>query len=200
MPIIGVGVDPAVTYTEDSNETGIISGGLDKYGHVYIFSDASLKAPPTDKLIDGEMVTGWASVVDDEYETYQANFVVGEVNNGGDLVESVVTQHNPNMNYEAVRASRGKYTRAEPIARLYEKGLVHHVRSADLQHLEDQMVNWIPGENKVEARRQGKKSDSPDRIDALVWLIWKLKIDRGIGVGSRVLADRKKWEPLFYAS
>jgi phage terminase large subunit-like protein len=91
----------------------------------------------------------------------EANVIVGEVNNGGDLVESNIKAVDSKIPFKAVHASRGKTIRAEPISALYEKGKVHHFGT--LPQLEDQMCEWVPGVEK-----------SPDRIDALVWAITKL--------------------------
>jgi phage terminase large subunit-like protein len=87
------------------------------------------------------------------------------VNNGGELVERNVRALDASIAFRAVRASRGKYTRAEPVAALYERGMVHHLGS--FQQLEDQMCSFVPGST----------DRSPDRLDALVWAITDLVID-----------------------
>jgi phage terminase large subunit-like protein len=95
--------------------------------------------------------------------------IVGEVNNGGDLVERNIKAVDLKIPFKAVHASRGKAIRAEPISALYEQGKVHHFGT--FPQLEDQMCEWVPGIEK-----------SPDRIDALVWSITKLtegSIQRG---------------------
>jgi phage terminase large subunit-like protein len=91
--------------------------------------------------------------------------VIAEVNNGGDLVESILRNIDPTVSFTAVRARRGKVLRAEPISALYERGLVHHVGNAvNFNELEDQMCSY--------AGEIGEKS--PDRLDALVWALTEL--------------------------
>jgi phage terminase large subunit-like protein len=149
---IVVGVDPAVTSGEDSNETGIIVAGLGVDGHGYVLDDRTLRAKPAE----------WAAAVAMAYEEWKADRVVAEVNNGGDLVETVLRAAEKNVSYKAVRAARGKFTRAEPVAALYEKGLVHHV--GHFAALESQLTDWVPG------------MDSPDRLDALAWSLTELML------------------------
>ncbi len=152
---IVVAIDPAVTHTEDSDETGIVVGALTRSGHVVILDDLSCKQSPL----------GWAKVAIAAYRSRRADRIVGEVNNGGDLVGQNIRGVDPNVNFRAVRASRGKYIRAEPAAALYEQGRVHHVGA--FPALEDQMTGWTPLGNQK----------SPDRLDALVWLLTELVID-----------------------
>jgi len=142
-----VGVDPAVTSGSSSDETGIVVAGIASDGQIYVLADNSLKGTPAE----------WCSRVVSTYHDHKADRVVAEVNNGGEIIESMLRNIDRNIPYEAVRASRGKQIRAEPIAALYEQGRVHHV--GRFPRLEEQMCNWIPGEK------------SPDRMDALVWAI-----------------------------
>lgn len=152
-----IGVDPAVTNGENSDYTGVVIAGRwhnkrtdkDEY---YVFDDHSVKASPND----------WAKVVANAYVDYSADRVIVEVNNGGDLVESLLRRTDPTISVECVRATRGKIVRAEPIASLYEQGLVHHVGEFPL--LEDEMCNYTGAD--------GEKS--PDRMDALVWALTAL--------------------------
>ena len=95
-------------------------------------------------------------------ERHGADCLVAEVNQGGDLVESVIRQLDPMVSYKSVRASKGKAARAEPVAALYEQGRIHHVGM--FAELEDQLCTWVPGE------------DSPDRLDALVWAFTNLMV------------------------
>ena len=88
--------------------------------------------------------------------------MIAEVNNGGDLVETVIRGIDASVSYSAVRATRGKILRAEPISALYERGLVHHV--GEFQALEDEMCNYTGA----------SEEDSPDRLDALVWALTEL--------------------------
>lgn len=146
---IVVGVDPAVTSNSDSDETGIVIAGR-RGDDGFVFDDSTVRASPNE----------WAQVVVTAYKRWNADRVVAEVNNGGDLVTSVMHNIDRNLPVEAVRATRGKIVRAEPIAALYEQGRIHHV--GDFAKLEDQMVNYNP----LYATRL-----SPDRLDALVWAL-----------------------------
>lgn len=151
---IVVAVDPAVTSGEDADDTGIIVGGLGCDGHVYVVDDATCHESPDT----------WARVAVSCYHRHHADRVVGEVNNGGELVEAVLRTVDASIPYTAVHASRGKRVRAEPIAALYEQGRVHHV--GGFEALEDQMVGWTPDAD-----------ESPDRLDALVWMVTDLVVE-----------------------
>lgn len=165
-----VGIDPAVTSNKKSNETGIVAAGRGADGHYYVLDDCSLKASP-DK---------WAKAAIATYHKSKADKIIGEANNGGDLVEHILRTVNKDIPYEKVHASRGKQTRAEPISALYEQGKVHHVGT--FSELETQMTDWSPQEDKY----------SPDRVDALVWTISELVGDStyygDIRIGVRELA------------
>jgi phage terminase large subunit-like protein len=147
---IVVGVDPAVSGGEESDETGIIVDGMAATGHCYVLADVSVRGSPHT----------WALAAVRAYHKWQADRMIGEVNNGGDLVEVNIRTVDPGIAYKAVHASRGKLIRAEPIAALYEQGRVHHVGAFPV--LEDQMCEWIPGEK------------SPDHMDAHVWAMTEL--------------------------
>lgn len=147
-----VGVDPAVSAGEGADETGIVVVGLGVDGHGYVLADASCRMSPD----------GWARRAVEAYRRHAADRIVAEVNNGGDLVERVLRVVEPTVAYRAVRASRGKQTRAEPVAALYEQGRVHHVGT--LPDLEDQLCSWAPD----------AYDGSPDRLDALVWALTEL--------------------------
>lgn len=151
-----VAVDPAVTANEDSDLTGICVAMLTSSLHVIVFKDLSCIETPL----------GWAKVTNVAYNFHHADRVVGERNNGGDLVESNVRTVNPNISFKKVWASKGKYIRAEPVAALYEQGRVHHVESS-LEFLEDEMCSWTPQSDQK----------SPSRMDAMVWAVWELLID-----------------------
>jgi phage terminase large subunit-like protein len=147
---IVVAIDPAVTATEESSETGIIVAGLADNGHAYVLEDRSGRLSPDT----------WAKRAVFAYHDHKADRIIGEQNNGGDLVRHAIQTVDPNVSYKAVIASKGKHTRAEPVAALYEQGKVHHI--GVFPQLEDQQCTWRPGE------------DSPDRMDALVWAITEL--------------------------
>lgn len=160
---IVVGVDPAVTSDVKSNETGIVVAGIAADGHCYVLEDASLRGSPL----------AWATAIKRVYDQYQVDRVVGEQNNGGELVEANVRTVDPLISYRGVWASRGKQTRAEPISSLYEQGKVHHVGAFPL--LEDQMCDWAPDSG----------DPSPDRMDALVWALTALTQNPQSGVSVR---------------
>ena len=153
---IVVAIDPAVSSGESSNETGIVVVGLGTDGHAYVLDDLSGRYTPYE----------WARKAVTAYHDKRADRVVAEKNQGGALVESNLRTVDPRIPYKGVTASRGKQTRAEPIAALYEQGRVHHV--GYFAALEDQMVCWEPG---------APGADSPDRVDALVWGITELVLD-----------------------
>lgn len=150
---IVVGVDPKASAEADS-ETGIVVAGLGTDGHGYVLADASLDDSPEQ----------WARRVVHVYHDWKADRVIAEANQGGDMVTSVLRTVDRNLSITPVWASRGKQTRAEPIAALYEQGRVHHVGA--LPTLEEQMCSWVPGDR------------SPDRMDALVWALTAL-FERG---------------------
>ncbi len=142
-----IGVDPAATGGDDADLTGIVAAGLGRDGRGYALGDYSLRGSPD----------AWARKVVWAFEKHKADRVIVEVNNGGDMCESVLRHVAPNLPITQVRASTGKWARAEPIAALYEQGRIAHVGS--FPELEDQMCDYVPGEGKR----------SPDRMDALVW-------------------------------
>lgn len=148
---IVVGVDPPGGATE----CGIVVAGLARNGHGYVLFDGSLQASPG----------VWGQTVVDLYNNWEADRVAGEANFGGDMVENTVRTAvgGQKVAYTAVRASRGKEVRAEPIASLYERGLVHH--AGTFSRLEKEMVQWEPGDSK-----------SPNRMDALVWALTELMV------------------------
>jgi phage terminase large subunit-like protein len=157
MKRIVVAIDPAVTSSADSDETGIVVAGLDDMGHFHILDDVSGKMPPD----------SWAKLAVQCYYKWEADRVIAEVNNGGDLVERVIRTFDTNIPYTAVTASRGKMIRAEPISALYEQRKVHHIGS--FPELEDQMCSFI-----------GQRKPSPDRLDAMVWALTHLSQTGGV--------------------
>ena len=148
---IVVGVDPAVSSGSEADETGIVTVGRDRNRHFYVLSDASMAGRPTE----------WARRVIAEYHRFRADRVAGEVNNGGELIETVLRSVDADVSFRAVRAMRGKIERAEPVAALYEQRRVHHLGRFPV--LEEQMTTFRP-----------ESSDSPDRLDALVWAVTTL--------------------------
>lgn len=150
---IVVAVDPAVTNTESSDDHGIIVAGV-AGNEGYVLEDGSRKGSPME----------WARRAIALYDHYQADAIVIEVNQGGDMVAQTLRSVRNNISIIEVRASRGKHVRAEPIAALYEQGRIHHVGS--FSELEEQMTLM------TSAGYEGE--DSPDRVDALVWAFSKL--------------------------
>ena len=150
-----VAVDPAVSSNPRSDETGIVVAGVDRSDHFYILADRSGRLSPK----------SWAERTYALYREFEADRVIGETNNGGDLVKEVFrnTALNKLVRFRSVTASRGKIARAEPIAALYEQDRVHHV--GIFQDLEDQMCTWTP---------RSPRRVSPDRMDALVWAVTDL--------------------------
>jgi phage terminase large subunit-like protein len=142
-----VAVDPAVTSNPGSDETGIIGAGLGADGHGYVLDDKSMRGSPG----------AWARAAVALFHKIRADHIVAEVNNGGELVATVIHSVDSNVPVVSVTATRGKVTRAEPVSHLYEQMKVHHVGT--FPELEDQQCQWVPGEDE----------NSPDRVDALVW-------------------------------
>lgn len=149
---IVVALDPSVTSTEESDECGIIVAGLDENDRGYVLADLSKRCSPDE----------WARIAVEGFHKWKADRIIGEANNGGDLIELVLRTVDPNIPYTKVHASRGKYTRAEPVAALYEQGKVSHVGGFPM--LEDEMCTWTPGDK------------SPNRMDALVWAVSELML------------------------
>lgn len=160
---IVVPVDPAVTSKATSDETGIVPVGRDHRSpaHFYVLDDVSGIMTPN----------GWGVAAVAAYKNLDADRIVGESNQGGDLVESNIRNVDANVSYKSVHASRGKARRAEPIAALYEQGRVHHV--GFFAKLEDQMCDFDP--------KESNPNPSPDRMDALVWGLTELAEKAGGG-------------------
>ena len=149
-----VSVDPAVTNTENSDEHGIIVAAITDDQRGVVLEDASIAGSPSD----------WAKRAVSLYRSYQADGIVIEVNQGGDMVAHTLRTIDPTVNIIEVRASRGKHVRAEPISALYEQGKISHVGS--FPELESQMTQMTT---------TGYEGDgSPDRVDALVWAFTEL--------------------------
>lgn len=160
--MVVVAVDPAITSTTESDETGIIAAGITRgpggVPECYILEDASNIYTPIE----------WGNKAVELYNRYNANFIIGETNQGGDLVRRNigVSANNIPIMVRTVHASNGKVTRAEPISNLYAQGRVFHVRN--FRTLEDQMCSF-----KSNFNRQSE-GYSPDRVDALVYAVTAL--------------------------
>jgi predicted phage terminase large subunit-like protein len=150
-----VAIDPAATSKDSSDETGIVVAGLGADGRGYVLADRSGRFKPD----------AWARRAVEAFHEHRADRIVAEGNQGGEMVAHVLTTVEQGLPIRIVHATRGKLTRAEPIAALYEQGRVSHVGS--LPQLEDQLCTWTPG------------GSSPDRLDALVWALTELMLGRG---------------------
>jgi len=161
-----VAVDPAVTGGAASDECGIVVAGVVCEGEpqnwrAYVLEDATVRGGPSD----------WARAAIAARDRHGAERLVAEVNQGGDLVETVLRQVDPLVPFRGLRAGRGKGLRAEPVAALYEQGRVKHLRG--LGALEDQMCRMTV--------RGYEGRGSPDRVDALVWALHELVIEPASG-------------------
>lgn len=169
-----VAVDPQASAPPDEDagddtappgaETGIVAAGVDARGEGYVLADRSGRLSPAE----------WGERAVLLHDELRADAIVGEVNNGGAMVEHVIVaaaeklyrekkRPTPRVVFRSVTASRGKETRAEPIAALDEQGRIHHV--GVLSALEDQCSTWVPG------------GRSPDRLDARVWALSVLMLE-----------------------
>ena len=156
---IVVAIDPPASSGHRSDACGIVAAGIAKDGHGYVLADAT-----AERLTPAR----WARRAVDLFHRLEADRIVAEVNQGGDMVEAVIRQADENVPVEKVRASRGKWTRAEPVASLYEQGRVKHVGA--FPELEDEMCDFGLG-----GLSSGR---SPDRVDALVWALSALMLTK----------------------
>ena len=154
MSRIIVAVDPAVTANEQSDETGIVIAGIGVDGFGYVLDDRSCRMSPD----------GWARRAAQAYHEYSADRLIVEDNQGGEMVEFLLSTVDPTVPIKRIRASRGKRLRAEPVAALYEQGRVHHVGT--FSELEDQMASFT-----------GDGGENDDRVDALVHALTEVMLD-----------------------
>nr|WP_202462513.1 terminase family protein [Streptomyces sp. SID8374] len=162
MTRIVVAIDPAAKGGGESDEMGIIVAGLgeayipDRNGfarrHGYVLDDLSGRMSPEECMRRAAQA----------YHAWKADRVIAEVNNGGDWIGLAMRQTDPTVNYDTVTATRGKATRAEPVAAIFDQLAAHVVTS--FPQLEEQLTTWVPGD------------DSPDRLDAMVWALTKLML------------------------
>jgi len=155
-----VAVDPSTSSADGADETGIVCVGLgrdnDGYARGYVLADRSLRGTPEE----------WAKAAVRLYRENQADYIVAEKNQGGEMVTAVIKAIDRSVPVRLVHASRGKIIRAEPISALYEQSRVHHCGRFD--KLEDQMCTFSV--DNIRANGFG----SPDRVDALVWGLTEL--------------------------
>lgn len=156
---ICIAIDPAVSADENSDLTGIIAAGVLDDDTADVLEDASGRYKPHE----------WASKVGKLFRKYKADMVIGEVNNGGDLVEHTLrtTPGGLALPFRSLHSSRGKRLRAEPVGALYEQHRIFHTQR--FEELEEQMVTFNPEEG-----------ESPDRVDALVFALTYLIVERRI--------------------
>lgn len=148
-----VGVDPGISSEERAAETGIIVAGIGYDYEGYLIDDVSVRGRPQQ----------WAERVVKAYYDHEADEVVAEINQGGEMVAFTIATVDPNVPVKVLHVHRGKRTRAEPVAALQEQGRIHHVGM--FAKLEDQLCTWLPGER------------SPDRLDAYVHALSELMLD-----------------------
>ena len=166
-----VAIDPAGTHKPKSDQTGICVAGLGDDGEYYVLHGYGYRLSPQ----------GWATRALDLYDQYEADRIIGEVNNGGEMVESTVRNVREEAPFTQIHASRGKALRAEPIAALYEQNRVHHVGIHP--ELEEQMCTF-PVANEHD-----------DIIDALVYALTELSGESDPAVTSSmfgVIAGRRQ--------
>jgi len=161
-----VAVDPPVTSRKTSDACGIIVAGLTP-------GETPTATVLADWSVQGASPQAWAERAVAAYHYHKADRLVAEVNQGGDMVEAIVRQIAPNISFKAVRASRGKAIRAEPVLAFYETDRVKHLRETThpLARLEDQMCAFAPSGFRGDTK-------SPDRVDALVWAITELLLTK----------------------
>lgn len=172
---ICVGVDPHVTDPNEApnpdalDSTGIVSVGRAKATlngipgwHYFIISDRTTAKGPLQ----------WAKAVNQCHEDCEADYIAAEVNQGGDLVVLNIRSVNQTLRVKKVRATRGKALRADPVVSLCEQGRLHMV--GQFPDLEDEMTGWVPG----------LSTESPNRLDAMVWAVVSLMVKRDVQIGS----------------
>jgi phage terminase large subunit-like protein len=162
-----VGIDPPASSRVGADACGIVAAGISEGGIVYVLEDASAQ---------GLSPSAWANRAIALYRRHEADAIVAEVNQGGDMVRAVLRQVDATVAVKEVHATRGKWLRAEPVAAMYAQGKVKHA-GPPLAALEDQMCDFGLGGLSGGA--------SPDRLDALVWAVTELTL-RGQGGGPRI--------------
>lgn len=162
-----VGVDPSVSDSPNADECGIVIAARAADGRGYVLGDRSVRAHPSD----------WARRVVQASRDFGGAYIVAEENQGGELVRQNIRSVDPYAGVQLVRAKFSKQLRAQPISTLYQEGFISHV--GRFPELERQMTSWVPGD-----------SDSPDRLDALVYALASLFPATGV-IGQMKLSDRR---------
>ncbi|WP_299711792.1 terminase family protein, partial [Tardiphaga sp.] len=163
---IVVAVDPPVSSGKRADSCGIVAAGIAESGIVYIVADDTVSSVTP---------AAWANKAIALWRRLDADALVVEINQGGEMVRSVINEVDPGVPVTSVRALRGKWLRAEPVATLYEQGRVKHAGA--FAALEDEMCDF--------ASSGLSSGRSPDRVDALVWAVASLALGRR-GDGPRV--------------
>lgn len=153
---IVVGVDPATTNNADSDETGIIASAVDYKEHGHVLADSSGRYTPD----------GWARAALGLYYDLNADCIVAESNQGGEMVAHTIRTIDRNAPVKLVHAKRSKQARAEPVAALYEQGRITH--TDNFEALEGELISWIPDTGE----------ESPNRLDAMVYTFHELILSR----------------------
>lgn len=161
-----VSIDPSTTDNPGSDECGLVVAAKDEFDRGVVLEDASKKMS----------TKAWAQAAVNLYHEHEANRIVAEVNQGGDLVSDAIHNIDSNIKVVKVHASKSKKARAEPVAMLYDQGKISHAQG--LAKLEEEQTTWIPLESKF----------SPNRIDATVWAFFDLfnlggKVKKKLRVG-----------------
>ena len=154
LKVSAIAIDPSTTSKETSDECGLVWGGLGFDNHVYVCGDETMRTSPK----------GWATIAVNTARGSDLDMVVYESNQGGDMVPTIIHMIDPKIVCQEVHASKGKRARAEPVAALDEQGKIHHV--GELPLLEDEMCTWDAS----------RSNESPNRIDARVWLVTYLLV------------------------
>lgn len=154
---IAVAIDPPASSSQRADRCGLVVAGVDRDGLGHVLEDATMA---------GARPHEWAQKAVALYRRHEADALVVEINQGGEMVESVIREVDAGVPVISVRATRGKYLRAEPVAALYAQGRVRHAGA--FPELEDEMCAFGP--SGLESGR------SPDRLDALVWALTHLML------------------------
>jgi len=160
-----IAIDPAVTNNPDSDETGIVAASLDENNEGILHEDASLKAS----------TSTWAQRAVNLYHKYDANFIIAESNQGGDLIIDAIKNIDRSIKVKTVHASKGKFARAEPVQQLYEQGKISH--DSTFPELDSELTEWVPENSK----------ESPNRLDALVWAFTYLMLRKPRNVRAMII-------------
>lgn len=156
-------IDPPATSHKKSNACGMIVAAIDDNRHAYILADVTMQA--VSPIV-------WAQKAVQVYHEFNVDRIVAEVNQGGEMVETILRTIDPQISYAGVFAKKNKKSRAEPVAALYEQGKVHHLGM--FEQLEDEMCQF---DHFIMSSK-----NSPDRVDALVWAVSHLLLNGGVSV------------------